>query len=182
MAPHASFGEGLPPELFFTLLTTPSVVRYARTPTGSSSFSTGRALTHQRSSPVRLRLQQPLSPCALLPHPNTMHILVPLLPRLVVVHLVLLRSPAVPHSTFLTPSPWLPRLLKSGGRRFISFYVYSIISGSFDRPRKTGISRLHSWIFTREKRTSFAAPTKDSSTSPSSSVASHTRRERCLHR
>lgn len=54
MAPHASFGEGLPPELFFTLLTTPSVVRYARTPTGSSSFSTGRALTHQRSSPVRL--------------------------------------------------------------------------------------------------------------------------------
>lgn len=54
MAPHASFGEGLPPELFFALLTTPSVARYARTPTGSSSFSTGRALTHQRSSPVRL--------------------------------------------------------------------------------------------------------------------------------
>lgn len=50
--------------------------------------------------PGPARLQQLLSPCALPPHPNTMHILVPFL-CLVVVHL---RSPVVPH-TFFTPSP-----------------------------------------------------------------------------
>jgi len=64
------------------------------------------------------RFQQLLFPYTLPPHPNTMHIPGPLFPHLVVVHLVfLLRSPAVSHSTYLTPSPWLPRLLKSGLRQ-----------------------------------------------------------------
>lgn len=156
MAPHASFGEGLPPELFFTLLTTPSVVRYARTPTGSSSFSTGRALTRQRSSPVRLGSNSRSPPARYYHTPILCIFSFPsFLASLLFTSYSSVLLPCPTHSTFLTPSPWLPRLLKSGGRRFVSFYVYPTISGSFDCPRRTEISRLHLWILTQEKRMKF---------------------------
>lgn len=81
-----------------------------------------------------------------------MHILVPLLPRLVVVHLVLLRSPAVPHTQArsLLPRRGYRAYSNPVGDASSLFMFIQLFPEVLIAPRRTEISRLHLWILKNE--------------------------------